>query len=570
MNCKGKTNYKFTQKFDLFGKNIGLYYKGSEKRNTYFGSIFSLAFMVLYLSYFTYRIVRMIKREDVIFYDTFENPEQPPSIHLTKDLFYGGFAVENPITYDPFIDETIYYPKAYFKRGVRNGDKWNFEIKDIELERCKIGKFGKAFQDKVIHNALNDLYCFKELDENLEGHFSYDYYSFIYIQFFPCVNSSENNNHCKPVETIDYYLNNTFICFEMEDIELTPQNYTSPVRGRNQDIYFTVGKKLFQEVHVFYQLINIETDLDIIGFNKLKNMKEQKFLKYYSQIQMTNLLENNIYTTGEAFSAVTLKLFDEVRIQKRTYTTILEVLGNVGGFMEVLFLFFRMICTFSINILYELSLVNNLFEFDINKKEILINNKSKKDFYEGNQLNDNRKINFHKKFEYSNIDYNNEKLIKIIKFDRKRANNLMTNNRTSVLSEKSKDIINNIDKSSFVVINKIQNNSLFDNNKKNKYESDRYNSYENIIKKYKREQFKINKIYFNRIHICISFCFIRKRKNIQNILLDEDMRIIIEKMDITNVFKKIIMNEDEVKKLQTIKMSGYCRENLRKLNERLI
>ena len=56
---------------------------------------------------------------------------------------------------------------------------------------------------------------------------------------------------------------------EFEDIELNPHNYSYPVSSRNQDIYFTVGKKLFKEVHIFYQIINIETDLEILGIDEL-------------------------------------------------------------------------------------------------------------------------------------------------------------------------------------------------------------------------------------------------------------------------------------------------------------
>ena len=199
-----RINLQFLHDFDLFGKKPGLYFKGKEKRNTYFGSLISIIYMIMYLIFFIYKLIRMLKRKDATFYDAIEYLESPPSIQLTKDIFYGGFAVENPITYDPFIDETIYYPKAYFKKGIRNGDKWIFEIKEIELERCNVRKFGKAFQDKVIHNALNDLYCFKEMNETLEGHFSYDMYSFFYIQFFPCINNTQNNNHCKSRKEIDF------------------------------------------------------------------------------------------------------------------------------------------------------------------------------------------------------------------------------------------------------------------------------------------------------------------------------------------------------------------------------
>ena len=120
----------------------------------------------------------MVNKRDVTFYDTFHYNEKPPSINLNQDNFYGGFALENTMTYDPFIDETIYYPRAYFKKGKRNGDKWNWEIKEIELERCKIEKFGKSFRDKFKNNVLDNLYCFKEINETLFGHFSYDEYSF--------------------------------------------------------------------------------------------------------------------------------------------------------------------------------------------------------------------------------------------------------------------------------------------------------------------------------------------------------------------------------------------------------
>ena len=120
---KKKSNFKFLHDFDLLGKEPGLYYKGKEKRNTYFGSLISIIYIIIYLIFFIYKLIRMLKRKDVTFYDAIEYLEAPPSIQLTNDIFYGGFAVENPITYDPFIDETIYYPKAYFKKGIRNGDK---------------------------------------------------------------------------------------------------------------------------------------------------------------------------------------------------------------------------------------------------------------------------------------------------------------------------------------------------------------------------------------------------------------------------------------------------------------
>ena len=78
------------------------------------------------------------KQPDVTFYDTFAYASKLPSVRITKGNFFGGFALENPITYDPFIDESIYIPKAYFKRAERKGDDFEWQVIELELERCKL------------------------------------------------------------------------------------------------------------------------------------------------------------------------------------------------------------------------------------------------------------------------------------------------------------------------------------------------------------------------------------------------------------------------------------------------
>ena len=64
----------------------------------------------------------------------------------------------------------------------------------------------------------------------------------------------------------------------MQDVELTPQNYSSPIFNRDKDIYTTVGKQLFTEMHVFFQIVNLETDLDIFGLDNFQKLKTETFL----------------------------------------------------------------------------------------------------------------------------------------------------------------------------------------------------------------------------------------------------------------------------------------------------
>ena len=63
-----------------------------------------------------------------------------------------------------------------------------------------------------------------------------------------------------------------------------------------------------------------------------------------------------------------MQLDQKILTTKRKYTTLLEVLGDVGGLMELVYSFFNMICSFIMEISYEKNLVNNLFAFDLKRK----------------------------------------------------------------------------------------------------------------------------------------------------------------------------------------------------------
>ena len=126
----------------------------------------------------------MVNKVDGEFTDSNINPENPDSIHLTNENFYLGFSIEDPTSYDSILDERIYIPTAYFKKAIREGQKWKWDIKELVLGPCNIEKFGSKYRDKFKKKYINLHYCFKEMNETLEGHYSYDKYSMFLYQCF--------------------------------------------------------------------------------------------------------------------------------------------------------------------------------------------------------------------------------------------------------------------------------------------------------------------------------------------------------------------------------------------------
>ena len=81
----------------------------------------------------------------------------------------------------------------------------------------------------------------------------------------------------------------------------------------------------------------------------------------------------------------------------------------------------------------------------------------------------------------------------------------------------------------------------------------------------KRKRKIIRKIKINKG--CIYFCFFcaRKRKNLQNVLLDEGMKLIVVKLDLLNLFRTLFRDEknnNNVANQEIIKMSDNCKNKI--------
>ena len=67
---------------------------------------------------------------------------------------------------------------------------------------------------------------------------------------------------------------------------------------------------IFKEIHIYYQITKIETDLEILGFDELQRLNNVTYLKHITTKEMANILEDDIYQTGNAFCNITIKMHD--------------------------------------------------------------------------------------------------------------------------------------------------------------------------------------------------------------------------------------------------------------------
>ena len=545
----------------MFGKMPEFYIKGKIKKTTWIGRIFTLIFGGLYACFFIYKLTQMIKRVDVTFYDTFAFTGETPSIKLNNDNFYGGFGIMNPYTEDTFVDESYYYAKATFWSGKKVNGKWDWKDQDIPLEKCKLNKFGTKFQDMFKDKNLDNLYCLSHVDVTLEGYATSESFSYFDVQLFPCINKAG----CVPVEVLQALLAKNTFQFKMQDIEMTPQDYKNPAQPREKDISGPIYLQLFQQIYAYLQITMVETDEDIIGFG-LSNIKTEKFLKYDESWIISAPADPNILIEeGKPLCQITVQLSEKVLTQKRQYTTLIEVLGDVGGLMEVLLSFFNLICSFSTDIFYEKTIVNNLFEFDLDKKVTSLKiNKNK----ENNDFQDQKPVIYPIKQKTRSTQKTESKLDNIdnINSNNKINNDVIYIGRGATASSRQRYRVKSSFSSSLGKFeNKRKSNNLLKNNNQN---NKVFLNEQNTLDRGTEKRAIIDKIKLNKFKVYCCFLCIRKTKNMNNILLDEGMNIVNEKLDILNLFRnmyKYDMIKEKLSKIETKGMSDECKQSLESL-----
>jgi hypothetical protein len=259
--------------------------------------------------------------------------------------------------------------------------------------------------------------------------------------------------------------------------------------------------------------------------------------------------------------------------------TLIEVLGDVGGLMEVLLSFFHIICSFSTDIFYEKSIVNNLFEFDINKKVVsLKGDKDVESIYFKDQkpkvylIRQRTKViqkteeNATQKNSKPEGDdlYNIKKNNNIILEGRGGIESSIRRNRYKVRASFSTSL-GKYDSSERKFKNAMKYNNMKNNDIFNEQE---YKDQNTMKMGAVKEQSIISEIKLNKFRIYFCFLCIRKTKNAHNILLNEGMNIVNEKLDILNLFRKIYKNDitnEKFTKIEFKKMSEECRQNLESL-----
>ena len=536
---------------DLYGFKPQLFIGGYERNGSLLGLISTIASIIMCISISIYFFLKLFSTNEFTVITSEITPEGIESIELSNNTFYFNFALEDPITYKPFIDESIYYPKIYYKlakRDVNEGFIWIEKI--LDYGPCELNDFGKNYHKFFISHNLSNYYCIKNLNETIKGVFQKNEYSFVFVELFQCKNSSEKNN-CKSQSQIDYYLDGTFISIEFQGLTIDPNNYLHPNLPTLSEYYTTISHNFFKEIHIYFKEILVQTDKGWI----FPNIDTEKYAQYDHTEDMISLKS----AQKGNFLEFSMKYSDKVQRYIRTYTKAQTVISNIGGFIKFIQSGFWIIgYIFVENKVYQ-KIINKLFYFEdkINKAStnlIQFRRQKKKNVLSLNSLikiqKNNLRINKKNQSQYDNSSSSVRKCL-----DNHTISSAKILNKSNISNniQEGKSISNTL-------INKINNygrKSII-----------KYSINENIFSKKNQETIKNKEI---NLKYCERFCLKFQRNNKSYIiqLYKKGIGLIEQKLDAIclikdsfqlTLFKKMFYNHEHILIMDNLIKTELSRE----------
>ena len=527
----------------------------------------------------------MFKRVDMTFYDSYTF-QGLPSINLTNNEFYGGFGMGG------IADDRIYYLIVTYVSKWKVNGKWQNITKVLQTDICNIDWFGPDYRDIFRDKPLDQYYCIKDVSGMvLEGYSNLERFSYFNVKFFPCVGKTQKGEDCYPPSIVAKFFTVNTAELLIQSNDLNPEDYKTPIIRKEVDMNSPVFKDEFQLMYSYLQIVNVETDEDITGLNFFTNtIRKQQYLRYsHSFIITSPLIFGDILGgSNRPVADSTLQLHAQVLTEKRQYTQLIDVLGDVGGLMEIVYTIFNIIASFVTEVLYDKSLVNNLFSFDLNKKYVVFksHNYKIKCNNEDNGIKDLKKERTNA-FKEKIQDLENNKNIEIYSKENSGDQNILSKNDTISTQKKvikkrktkrktssraSRGSINPIKEQSPNENAQIYENKLsIEDNRKNSMSI--YNNpdehVESVHETINSSNRELKNVYINNWLICCFWCSNRK-KNINKVLFEEGSKLITERLDILNMFSHLYVVELLQKKFgieaKGINMSDKCKNNLQIVN----
>ncbi|KAL4473869.1 hypothetical protein ABPG74_022733 [Tetrahymena malaccensis] len=350
--------FKYLNKFDMFGSRISLRFKGEQTYKSRLGSTVTLCIFGI----ITFRLIQIIisihERKNPILTYQERQVDNPAQFIANSVTFPFAFAMQDPVTKNYYVDESIYTVQAILmqKYLVFNQDiqqyvtVWNNT--EIPVHRCTKENFQNQ-QNSQYYLKLNytNMYCFPpDAQISIQGDFPSPILQQIKFTLQQC------QNNCKSSQELDYYLMKSGIGLQLSDSYVDSTIKENPFKMYSRDMYWPISKLMPKDV-----FINIRNNYVYSDFGWFtSDIITQVFPSY-------SFYEDFVYPAEfqNYYLSVTIRLEKQKEnVYQRSYPKFTDVIAQIGGFSQSFLAIGFIICSNFSQLQLNQQIINSIFKYD--------------------------------------------------------------------------------------------------------------------------------------------------------------------------------------------------------------
>lgn len=350
---------EFSGYFDYFKQPVKLMFNKQEKVSTTIGFIFSVIIFSVSIALAISMGADIYNRTNPNVAYTTTTLEEVPIFNMTQGnlRFIALMQDPNGIPFhDPryFTLNILLYQNIRFSNSTVSTTKTPFKQVNcsIHYEYFNITNSTKDYDS----NRLGEGYCFDPTSLSIGGSYLENYFANINYQVFKCVNSTANNNTCKPLNEINTKLYNSKFQMYYFDAYVDTNNYSNPIISYFNNYFIKIDSGMYKYSNLYLKKTTVDTDDGLIFESKNKDIhlttdyfREQFFILQNQQlISFYMNISNNFLNV------------------KRNYSKLQNLAATVGGIFSIMTIFAELISSFFVRHKIYAMLFNALFFMDEN------------------------------------------------------------------------------------------------------------------------------------------------------------------------------------------------------------
>ncbi len=421
---------EFLRTINIYGLSFPLRYRKSEKYSTISGILFSILTFLIVIAITIMYSLDLINHTGFNIMLNYTPILKKTNIDFSKIPFMIGFV--NWSRSHQKLNSS--YLSLTFDRNVHNTFLNNDGIyvmerlsTPIKLEVCnpKIHYIGKnEFMNDFEYEKF--LCPYKDQNLSISGRFgdNINGYDILEIHLNKCENSSNNLFYCKSNEEIDEYIKNSYL--EIIYLSQSPEhnNYNYPIAEFVKNELYVVAKGNTKRYYHYFSLAEYISDN---GFFFKKHKTYSFFETDYTRLDFVQE-EDQEYYSSSALLEVALTCTDKKNVYTRTYVKIQDVMRNIGGFIDLIYIIFQFICTFLSKKIMLLDIINHIILEDKFEKTINGNYKKQSNIKYNNIVLNGKNTSF----EILNCTINQNDSVKKSKSHHFFYNNYINSNQNKI------------------------------------------------------------------------------------------------------------------------------------------